>query len=76
MTTQSVADLIANTEPTLDKTSEEQAFNAAAQAYISKFGGSLPLGIGMPDLTVELLQAAIESGIEIAEDNIPEDAVA
>lgn len=75
MTTQSVADLIASDEPKQHKTQEEQDFNNAAQAYIDQFG-SLPLGINYPDLTVELLQAAVESSTEIAEDDIPEDAVA
>ncbi len=53
---------------------EIAAFNEAAEAYIEMFGGSLPLGIGMPNLTTELLQKAVADKKPI-ESNTPPGAL-
>jgi hypothetical protein len=46
-------------------------FNVAYQSYIDKFG-TIPMGgIGYPKITTELLAAAVESGIEITEYELP-----
>jgi len=56
------------------RTPESQAFNDACEAYIKKFGGSVPLGIGMPDITTELLLEAVAKGKEIEMLPLPDDA--
>jgi len=56
------------------RTPESQAFNDACKAYKEKFGGSVPLGIGMPKLTTELLLEAVAKGKEIEMLPLPDDA--
>ena len=53
-------------------TEEELMFEKAAQSYIDTFGGSLPLGIGMPEITTELLLKAVADNKEIEELPIPD----
>ena len=60
-------------EWTLSK--EDNAFNEAAEAYIKKFSGSIPRGIGMPEITTELLIKAVAEGKRIKELPIPKGAV-
>jgi hypothetical protein len=59
-------------EWTLSK--EDKSFNDAADSYIEKFGGSIPRGIGMPEITTELLLEAVKNEIEIQPFPIPEGA--
>lgn len=51
----------------------DDAMSQAMAAYEAKFG-YLPYGIGMPELTVGLLQRAVESGEAIVE-RLPDGAV-
>jgi hypothetical protein len=59
------------------RTPEGQAFNDACKAYKEKFGvSSVPLGgIGVPDITTELLLEAVAKGKEIEMLPIPYGAV-
>ena len=59
-------------EWTLSK--EDKSFNDAADSYIEKFGGSIPRGIGMPEITTELLLKAVTENKAIKELPIPKDA--
>ena len=54
---------------------DEIAFNEAANAYIKNFGGSLPYGIGMPEITTELLLKAVSENKAIKELPIPKGAM-
>ena len=56
-------------------TEDELMFNKAAQSYLDKFGGSLPFGIGMPEISTELLLKAVAGNKKIKELPIPDDAV-
>ncbi len=62
-------------EPVRQLTEDELMFNKAAQSYLDKFGGSLPFGIGMPEITTELLLKAIAKNKAIEENQIPNGAV-
>ncbi len=53
---------------------ERERFNLAAQAYLDKFGGSLPIGISYPELSAELLEKAVKDEQAI-EPNIPDQAI-
>jgi hypothetical protein len=53
----------------------DQLFNETYKLYTDKFGIRPPVGIDFPDLTIELMQKAINSGIEIAEYELPKGAV-
>jgi hypothetical protein len=53
----------------------DRLFNEAYELYIDKFGICPPMGIGFPGLTIKLIQKAINSGIEIAEYEVPKGAV-
>ena len=54
---------------------DEIAFNEASEAYIKKFGGSIPMGIGMPEITTELLLKAVAENKAIKELPIPKGAM-
>lgn len=53
----------------------DKAFNEAANAYLDKFSGNLPLGIGYPELTTDLLLKAVKEDKQIIELPIPKGAV-
>ena len=44
---------------------DELIFGKAAQSYLDKFGGSLPFGMGMPEITTELLLKAVAGNKKI-----------
>jgi hypothetical protein len=69
--TSPIGDLLAAIEGRPNNTNE---FSKAMQAYIERFG-YMPVGIGMPEVTIAMLQDAVSSGVEIVE-NTPEDATA
>ena len=50
-------------------------FNLAAEAYEKKFG-NIPYGLEYPEITVERLLKAVESGKKIIAYRLPKDAVA
>ena len=54
---------------------DEIMFEKAAQSYLDKFGGSLPFGIGMPEITTEPLLKAVAGNKRIKELPIPDGAV-
>ena len=56
-------------------TEDEIMFEKAAQSYLDKFGGSLPFGIGMSEITTELLLKAVAENKKIEELPIPDGAV-
>jgi hypothetical protein len=62
-------------EPARQLTEDELMFNKTLQSYLDKFGGSLPFGIGMPEITTELLLKAIAENKAIEESQIPNGAV-
>ena len=63
------------TEASSKLTQDELMFEKAAKSYIDTFGGSLPLGIGMPDITTEILLKAVAENKAIEELPIPNSAV-
>jgi len=75
MAKQTLEELISSVSPKRELTPDEKEFNFWGDAYVEKFGGSLPRGIGMPDLTTELLKNAVETGVEIQEIELPEGAI-
>jgi hypothetical protein len=62
--------LFAHLESPIERTAEEQAFDDYLNAYEVKFG-YLPFGPDLPELTIDLLRNAVESGIEIASIPLP-----